>query len=58
MTLPAADRGRGSLYPKFGKKGSARFLVSTANLPSSVSKTRFKTLAKTTAKRWGLRAAR
>ncbi len=56
VTLPAADRGRGSLYPKFGKKGSASFLVSTANLPSSVSKTRLKTLAKTTAKRWGLKA--
>ena len=24
VTLPAADRGRGSLYPKFGKKGSAQ----------------------------------
>lgn len=56
VSLPAADRGRGSLYPKFGKKGSASFLVSTANLPSSVSKTRLKTLAKTTAKRWGLKA--
>lgn len=55
VTQPAADRGRGKLYPKFGKKGSASFLISTANLPGPVSKTRFKTLAKTTAKRWGLK---
>ena len=56
VTLPGADRGRGSLYPKFGKKGSAKFLVSTAHLPSSVSKARLKVLAKGTAKRWGLKA--
>jgi hypothetical protein len=56
VTLPAADRGRGSLYPKFGHRGSARFLVSTANVPGSVSKTRFKTLVRATAKRWGLHA--
>ncbi|MBE2316633.1 hypothetical protein DVA67_011645 [Solirubrobacter sp. CPCC 204708] len=56
VTLPAVDRGRGKLYPKFGRKGSAGFLVSTANLPASVSKTRLKTLARTTAKRWNLKA--
>jgi hypothetical protein len=55
VTLPASDRGRGSLYPRFGRKGSARFLISTTNLPGSVSKARFKTLAKTAAKRWGLK---
>jgi hypothetical protein len=56
VTLPAADRGRGSLYPRFGRKGSARFLISTANLPGSVSRSRFKALARSTAKRWGLKA--
>ena len=55
VTLPAADRGRGKLFPKFGKKGSTSFLISTANLPDAVSKTRFKSLARTAARRWGLK---
>lgn len=56
VTLPATDRGRGKLYPKFGKKGTASLLVSSANLPEAVTAKRFKTLTKTTAKRWGLKA--
>lgn len=55
VTLPAADRGRGALYPKFGKKGTTTFDISTANLPPALSASRFKTLTRTTSKRWGLR---
>jgi|GEM_PF-5634273 len=55
VTLPAADRGRGALYPRFGKRGSGKFLISTANLPETVSKSRFMSLTRTTAKRWGLK---
>jgi hypothetical protein len=58
VKLPAADRGRGRLYPHFGRKGSALFLLSSANLPDAVSKARFRTLAWTTAARWGLRASK
>jgi hypothetical protein len=56
VTLPAADRGRGRLFPRLGRRGSARFLLSTANLPTTVSRGRFRTLARATAARWGLRA--
>ena len=55
VTLPVADRGGGALYPKFGKKGSRGFQLSSANLPATVSMSRFKTLTRTTAKRWGLK---
>ena len=58
VKLPAADRGRGRLYPRFGRRGRARFLVSYANLPAAVSRARFRTLAGTTSGRWGLRASR
>jgi hypothetical protein len=58
VTLPAGDRGRGRLYPRFGRRGSASFLLSSANLPVAVSKGRFRALAGTTAARWGLRASR
>jgi hypothetical protein len=57
VKLRTADRGRGPLYPRFGRKGAARFLVSSANLPAAVSGARFRTLARTTAARWGLRAS-
>jgi hypothetical protein len=58
VTLPAADRGRGSLYPRFGRKGASAFLLSSANLPLNVSRGRLRTLARSTAARWGLRASR
>jgi hypothetical protein len=58
VRLPAAERGRGRLYPRFGRKGSTSFLLSSANLPAAVSAARFRTLARTTAARWGLRASR
>lgn len=57
VRLPAGDRGRGRLYPRFGRKGAATFLVSTADMPDAVSRTRFRALARTTAARWGLHAA-
>jgi hypothetical protein len=57
VTLPASDRGRGSLSPRFGRKGASAFLVSSVNRPPSVSKSRFRSLARTTAARWKLRAA-
>jgi hypothetical protein len=44
------------LYPRFGRKGAAAFRVSSANVPLAVSKARFRTLARTTAARWKLRA--
>jgi hypothetical protein len=56
VKLPAADRGRGRLYPRFGRKGAATFLISSANLPAAVSKTRLRALIRTTAARWGLHA--
>jgi hypothetical protein len=58
VSLPAVDRGRGSLFPRFGRKGAAAFLLSSANLPLTVSRGRFRRLAATTATRWGLRATR
>jgi hypothetical protein len=58
VTLPEVDRGRGSLFPRFGRKGANAFLVSSANLPLTVSRGRFRRLAATTASRWGLRASR
>jgi hypothetical protein len=57
VTLPVAERGRGLLYPRFGRKGATTFLLSSANLPAAVSKSRFRKLARTTAARWGLRAS-
>src|SRR5262245_49842538 len=58
VKLPAADRGRGRLFPRFGRKGANAFRLSSVNLPLTVSRGRFRALATTTASRWGLRAAR
>jgi hypothetical protein len=58
ITLPHADKGRGKLFPKFGRKGIKSFYLSSAGFPGSVSGTRFKTVAKTAAARWGLKALR
>jgi hypothetical protein len=57
VTLPAADRGRGRLYPRFGRRGSATFQLSSANLPTAVPRARLRALARTTGARWGLHAA-
>jgi hypothetical protein len=58
VTLPASDRGRGSLVPRFGRKGTSAFRVSSVNLPLNVSKSRFLNLARTSAARWSLRATK
>lgn len=59
VTTPMADRGRGKLYPRFGRRGKATSIyLSTANFPATVDARRFEKLAKTTAKRWGLKAKR
>jgi hypothetical protein len=56
VTLPAADRGRGPLYPRYGRRGHGSFYLSSANWPAGLDGLRFQTLARTAAKRWGLRA--
>jgi hypothetical protein len=58
VKLPAADRGRGKLFPRFGRRGSTSFYLSSAGFPATVSGTRFKKVAKTAASRWGLKALR
>jgi hypothetical protein len=55
VTLPYADKGRGKLFPKFGRKGIRRFYLSSAGFPDSISGARFKTVAKAAAARWGLK---
>jgi hypothetical protein len=58
VTQPAADKGRGSLFPRFGKKGAASFYLSSRNFPATVDGRRFQTLARTAAARWKLKALR
>jgi hypothetical protein len=58
VTLPAADRGHGTLVPRFGRRGAASFYLSSAGFPEAVSGARFQALAKQTGARWGLRALR
>ena len=57
-TPPPADRGRGKLYWRFGKRGKVGFYLSSANFPGTIDRKRFQTLTKTTASRWGLTARR
>jgi hypothetical protein len=56
VTLPSADRGRGKLYPRFGKRGHGSFYLSSANWPESINGLRFQAVIRTAAHRWGLRA--
>jgi hypothetical protein len=58
VTLPAADKGRGSLSPRFGKTGRTSFYLSSKRFPAGVSGKRFQTVIKTAATRWGLKALR
>ena len=58
VTLPMADRGRGKLFPRYGRRGVKSFYLSSTGFPESVDGARFKKLAKTTASRWGLKALR
>jgi hypothetical protein len=56
VTLPAADRGRGKLYPHSGPHGHGSFYLSSANWPKSINGLRFQTVIRAAAQRWGLRA--
>jgi len=56
VTLPAADRGRGPLFPRYGKRGRGSFYLSSANWPKTLDGLRFQALARAAAKRWGLKA--
>jgi hypothetical protein len=58
VTLPAADRGRGKLYPRYGRRGSTRFYLSAADIPSYIDERRFQTVMKKAAQRWGMKALR
>jgi hypothetical protein len=58
VTLPLAYRGHGALFPRFGRRGGGGFYLSSAGFPATVSGPRFRTLARKTAARWGLRALR
>jgi len=58
VTQPAADRGRGKLFPRYGRRGSASFYLSSEGFPATVDGARFQIVAKKTASRWGLKALR
>jgi len=58
VTQPMALRGRGKLFPRFGRGGNTSFYLSAAGFPADISSKRFQSLARTTAARWGLRALR
>jgi hypothetical protein len=59
VTQPYADKGRGRLFPKYGRRGvSKRFYLSSAGFPDTVSGSRFRKIAKTAASRWGLKTLR
>jgi hypothetical protein len=58
VTLPMADRGRGKLFPRFGRRSGAEFYLSSTSFPATVDGLRFEALAKKTASRWGLKALR
>jgi hypothetical protein len=58
VRTPMADRGRGKLFPRYGRRGVTGFYLSSAGFPESVDGARFKKLAKTTASRWGLKTLR
>jgi hypothetical protein len=56
VTLPKADRGRGPLYPRYGKRAHGSFYLSSANWPAGIPGLRFQAIARTAAARWGLQA--
>jgi len=58
IAIPAKDKGRGSLAPKFGRKGKTSFYLSSKDFPAGVSGARFKAVVATAAKRWGLQSKR
>jgi hypothetical protein len=59
VTLPYAEKGRGKLFPKYGRQGAKKsFYLSSAGFPDSVSGPRFQKVVKTAASRWSLKALR
>ena len=58
VTLPYADKGRGKLFPKYGRHVAKRFYLSSAGFPDGVTGARFQKVVKTAASRWGLKALR
>jgi hypothetical protein len=58
VTLPAADRGRGPLYPRYAKRAHASFYLSSANWPAGLDGLRFQSIIRSAAARWGLHALR
>ncbi len=58
VTVPMADRGRGKLFPRFGRRGQVSFYLSSEDFPDTVDGARFEALAKKAASRWGLKALR
>src|SRR4051794_27382271 len=59
VRLPYAEKGRGALFPKYGRRGSEKsFYLSSAGFPATVTGPRFQKVAKTAAARWGLKAGR
>ena len=59
VKLPAADRGRGKLFPRYGRRSTGKgFYLSSTDFPASVDGARFKKLAKSAASRWGLKTLR
>ena len=43
VTMPMADRGRGKLFPRFGRRGKASFYLSSEDFPANVDGARFQT---------------
>jgi hypothetical protein len=58
VTTPVADRGRGKLFPRFGRRGGSAFYLSSTGFPATVDGARFATLARKAGARWGLRTRR
>jgi hypothetical protein len=59
VTLPYADKGRGKLFPKYGRRGvKTSFYLSSAGFPDTVTGVRFQKVVKTAASRWGLKTLR
>src|SRR4051812_8008543 len=59
VTLPYAEKGRGRLFPKYGRRGSQKsFYLSSAGFPDTVTGTRFRKVVKAAAARWDLKALR
>jgi hypothetical protein len=54
MYFPAAWSRRGPIDRRFGRHGTAHFLLSTDALPAGIDPGRLRTLVATSARRWGL----